>query len=219
MTQFTVHSIPGSPFGRTVFAALEEKGAPYRLAPMRLDQVRGPAHLALHAFGRIPVLDHDGFVLYETQAILRYLDRILPSPALTPAAPQAAARMDQLLNISDWYLFQGVSNVIGFQRVVAPRLLGRAPDEAAIAAALPRAELVITELSRLLGDQIFFAGAELSLADLMLISQLDFLAQTPEWATLTKSAPNLAPWLERMNARPSVKATTWDRIEDMAKAA
>lgn len=219
MTQFTIHSIPGSPFGRAVFATFEEKGVPYRLAPMRLDQFRGPAHLALNAFARIPVLDHDGFILYETQAILRYLDRVLPSPALTPAAPQAAARMDQLLNISDWYLFQGVCNIIGFQRVVAPRLLGQVPDEAAIAAALPKAELVATELARLLGDQTFFAGPQISLADLMLVSQIDFLAQTPEWAIMTRSAPNLPPWLERMNARPSVRATTWDRIEERAKAA
>jgi glutathione S-transferase len=32
----------------------------------------------------VPVLEHDGFLLYETQAILRYLDRVLPKPALTP---------------------------------------------------------------------------------------------------------------------------------------
>ena len=38
------------------------------------------------------------------------------APALTPADPKAAARMDQVMNICDWYLFQGVDNVIGFQR-------------------------------------------------------------------------------------------------------
>jgi glutathione S-transferase len=54
-----------------------------------------------HPFGRVPVLEYDGFMLYETQAILRFLDRILPSPTLTPADPKAAARMDQAMIIND----------------------------------------------------------------------------------------------------------------------
>src|SRR5271168_4212179 len=129
MSDFIVHSIPGSPFGRAVLAVMEEKGATYRVSPVAPGSFRAPEHLARHPFGRVPVLEQDGFMLYETQAILRYLDRILPIPALTPTDPKAAARMDQVLNIGDWYLFQGVNSVIGFQRVVGPRLLGLAPDE------------------------------------------------------------------------------------------
>src|SRR5882757_8214873 len=127
MSEFIVHSVPGSPFGRSVLAMLEEKGAPYRLAPVTPGTSRSPAHISRHPFGRVPVLEHDGFSLYETQAILRYLDRVMPSPSLTPADPKAAGRMDQVMNISDWYLFQGVSAVIGFQRVVGPRLMGLTP--------------------------------------------------------------------------------------------
>ena len=122
MSQFIVHSIPGSPYGRAVFAALEEKRVGYRLAPVPPGTLKAEPHTARHPFGRVPVLEQDGFLLYETQAILRYLDRVLTSPALTPAEPKAAGRMDQLMNICDWYLFQGVANVIGFQRVVKPRL-------------------------------------------------------------------------------------------------
>ena len=59
------------------------------------------------------LLEHGDFTLYETQAILRYLDRVLPAPALTPRDPPATARMDQLMNVNDWYLFQGVGAVIG----------------------------------------------------------------------------------------------------------
>jgi glutathione S-transferase len=219
MSDFIVYSIPGSPFGRAVFAAFEEKGARCRLAAVAPGTFRSPEHLARHPFGRVPVLDHDGFLLYETQAILRYLDRVLPGPALTPADPRAAARMDQLMNIGDWYLFEGVGNVIGFQRIVAPRLLGLAPDEAAIAAAMPKAHLVFAELSRLLGAQAYFAGDTVTLADLALGPLLDFLAATPEWAALTADAGNLAPWLARMNARPSFEKTTWERIAALAEAA
>lgn len=219
MNEFVIHSIPGSPFGRAVLVALEEKGAPYRLAPVAPGNVRTPEHLACHPFGRVPYLEHGGFTLYETAAILRYVDRVLPEPKLTPANPQAAARMDQLMNINDWYLFQGVSTVIAFQRVVRPRLMGLNPDEEAIAAAMPKAHVVFNELSRLLGDNGFFAGESITLADLILAPQLDFFAATPEWQPLTAQCPNIRQWLDRMNARPSMCATTWERVAAMAKAA
>jgi len=219
MSEFIVHSVPGSPFGRAVLAALEEKGARYRLAAMAPSAAKSPEHLARHPFGRIPVLEHDGFSLYETQAILRYLDRVLPQPALTPADPRRAARMDQVMNINDWYLFQGVCNVIAFQRIIAPRLLGLTTDEAAIEAAIPRARTVFAELARLLGEQSYFAGDAVSLADLLVAPQLDFMAPTPEWSELGVINANLAAWLKRMQARPSFVATTWERVSEMPKAA
>jgi glutathione S-transferase len=219
MSQFIVHSIPGSPFGRAVLATLEEKGASYRLSPVAPGTFRSPEHMARHPFGRVPVLEHNGFSLYETQAILRYLDRVLPAPALTPADPRRAARMDQAMNVNDWYLFQGVGNVIGFHRVVGPRLMGLKPDEAAIEAAMPQARAVFQELARLLGEQPWFAGEAISLADLLLAPQIGFFTQTPEWSVLGAPHPNLVAWLSRMESRPSLKATTWERTSEMAKAA
>ena len=216
MADFIVRSIPGSPFGRAVLATLEEKRADWRLVPIVPGTLRSPEHLGRHPFGRIPVLEHDGFSLYETQAILRYLDRILPAPPLTPADPRAAGRMDQIMNINDWYLFQGVGNVIAFQRVVGPKLFGLVPDEAAIAAAMPRAHAVFDVLARLLGDQPYLAGDDLSLADLLLAPQLDFFVETPEWAMLTASHANLPAWLARVTERPSLQATTWTRVAALA---
>ena len=175
------------------------------------------AHLARHPFGRIPTIEHGTFELYETQAILRYLDRVLPSPPLTPAAPQAAGRMDQLLNISDFYLFQGVINVIAFHRIIAPRLLGKEPDEAAIEAGMPAAHRVVAELTRMLGDGAYLAGAELSLADIAVASHMAFLAETPEWTPLTLGRERLAAWLERVLARPSLQATTWEKVASFAE--
>jgi glutathione S-transferase len=219
MSEFIVHTIPGSPFARAVLATLEEKALAYRLAPVAPGTFQSPQHLARHPFGRVPVLEHDGFVLYETQAILRYLDRIEPSPALTPADPKRIARMDQVMNINDWYLFHGVGNVIIFQRVVGPKVMGLAPDEAVIAAAMPRARTVFNELARLLGEQHYFAGGGISLADLMVAPAVAFFTATPEWAELGAPHPNLVAWLSRMEARPSMKATTWERVSEMAKAA
>jgi glutathione S-transferase len=200
-------------------ATLEEKGASWRLSPVAPGTFRSPEHLARHPFGRVPVLEHDGFLLYETQAILRYLDRVLPTPSLTPADPRRAARMDQAMNVNDWYLFQGVGNVIGFHRVVGPRVMGLKPDEAAIEAVMPKARTVFQELARLLGEQPYFAGEAVSLADLLVAPQIEFFTQTPEWTVLGVPHANLVAWLARMEARPSMKATTWERVSEMAKAA
>jgi glutathione S-transferase len=219
MNEYIVHSVPGSPFGRTVLIALEEKGARYRLAPITLAMMRTPAHLALHPFGKLPIMEHGGFTLYETQAIIRYIDRALPQPTLTPTNAQAAARMDLLMNVNDWYLFQGVNSVIGFQRVIGPRVMGLSTDEALIAAAMPKAHTVFNELARQLGENPFFTGDSISLADALLAPQLDFLSQTPEWEPLTAHHANLRGWLDRMNTRPSMAATTWERVSAMAKAA
>jgi glutathione S-transferase len=219
MSEFIVHSVPGSPFGRAVFATLEEKGARYRLAPVAPGTHKSEPHISRHPFGRVPVLEHGGYWLYETQAILRYLDRTLPEPVLTPTDVRAAGRMDQVMNINDWYLFQGVGNIIGFERIIKPRLMGQPADEAAVAQAMPRAQAVFAELSRVLGSQSYFAGAEISLADILVAPQLDFLSQTPEWAVVTAKTPNLMTWLTRMTARASFKATTWERIAALAEAA
>jgi glutathione S-transferase len=83
---------------------------------------------------------------------------------------------------------------------------------------MPVAHVVLDELARLLGDEPYFAGAKLSLADLLVAPQIDFIAQTPEWAVLGTRHRNLVAWLERMNLRPSLKATTWARVAEMAKA-
>jgi glutathione S-transferase len=92
MSEFTVYSVPGSPFGRAVLATLEEKGVSYRLSPVAPGSMRTPEHLSRHPFGRVPVLEHDGFGLYESQAILRYLDRVLPSPAAIAGPPREWTR-------------------------------------------------------------------------------------------------------------------------------
>lgn len=216
MSEFIVHTVPGSPFARAVMATLEEKGAPWRLSALTPGAHRAEPHMSRNPFGRMPAVEHGDFTIYETAAILRYLDRVLREPPLTPDDPKAAARMDQVMSINDWYLFQGVGNVIGFQRVVGPMLMGLTPDVAAIEAVMPKAQTVFAVLGGILGDQSYFAGKSVSLADLMVAPQVDMLAQTPEWTALTAERPNLVAWLGRMNARPSLAATTMSKVAALA---
>ena len=154
----------------------------------------------------MPTVDHGSFRLYETQAILRYVDALFPKPALQPTQPRAIARMNQIIGINDWYLFPQVARIIVFNRIIGPALLGMRPDETAIAAAVPDARLCLGELDRLVDGQPFLAGEHLTIADLMLAPQVYYLAATPEGAAILK-ATSLLSWLGRMNARPSMMAT------------
>jgi len=206
MSEFIVHGIPGSPFMRAVLATLEEKGAPYRLQTLNMGEARGEAYRRLHPFSRIPVVQHGDFTLYETQAILRYVDAVTDGPALQPKDPRAAARMNQLMGINDWYFFPQVGVPVVFQRIVGPVIMGMKPDEAMIAAAQPNAANCTRVINEMLGDQAFLTGEALSLADLQLFPQLDYFGQCPEGRALI-GGTKLEAWLQRMAARPSMQAT------------
>jgi glutathione S-transferase len=206
MSDIVVYGVPGSPFMRAVQMGLEEKKAAYRVQALGVGESKSEAYLRKHPFGRVPAFEHGNFGLYETQAILRYLDDILPEPPLQPRDPQQAARMNQIIGINDWYFFPKVAAVIVFQRIIGPVLLGIKTDEAAIEAAVPMGRTCIAELDRLLGGQQFLAGDQLSIADLVLAPQLDFLAETPEGKALL-AGTRIEAWLKRMNERPSMQAT------------
>jgi glutathione S-transferase len=66
-SEIVLYSVPGSPYGRAVLATLEEKGPTYRLSPIAPGTARSEPHVSCHPFGRVPVLEHDGFMLYETR--------------------------------------------------------------------------------------------------------------------------------------------------------
>jgi glutathione S-transferase len=203
MPDFVIHGSPFSPHMRAVRAMAAEKGAEVRVELPAGGSIKSPEHKRRHPFGRMPVFEHGDFALYETQAILRYLDRILPDPAMTPADPRREARMNQICGISDAYVFPDISGGICFSRIVAPKL-GLPMDEARIAESIPKARICLAALSSLLGDQPFMAGPAISIADIMLAPHLAFLLQTPE-SGLIAEQPSLAAWLDRMLARPAMQ--------------
>ena len=202
----TIHGVFGSPFVRTLRIGLHEKKLPWAWAPFKLGEHKQEPYLSLHPFGKIPAITDDGFVLHETNAILRHIDRKSPDPVLIPADPHRAARMDQILCIVDNYLWPTASRPIGFNRVIAPRI-GAPVDEAAVAQALPDARIVLRAIDTLRGGADFLAGDAISLADIAVLPHLDFLERTPEGAELLASHAGLVAWLARMAARPSVAAS------------
>jgi len=217
MSDIVVYGVPGSPYLRSALLGLHEKETPYRLAVLGRDvgAAHSEDHLRLHPFGRIPILDHGDFRLYETQAILRYLDAALAGPALQPKDLRAAARMNQIAGIVDWYVFPYITVGITAERFLSQLFWKRGPDEANIAQALPRARNCVRQLDSLLGSGEFLAGDSLSIADLMLAPHLLFFRGTPEAEELLRGT-SLDAWLKRMQARPSMQATEVERLKQAA---
>jgi glutathione S-transferase len=198
-----------SVYVRTVRLTLEEKGVGYRLDEIDVFAPGGPPRDYIeqrHPFGRIPAFEHDGFRLYETGAITRYVDAAFAGPRLQPADPRACARMNQIIGVLDNYAYRTLVWDIFVERVRASAQ-GRQPDEARIAAALPKAETCLWALSALMGDGPYLIGRDLTLADLYAAPMLIYFRMAGEGAALLRQAPALDAWLARIDRRTSMRAT------------
>jgi glutathione S-transferase len=197
-----------SVYVRAVRLALHEKGVAYDQVDVDVFTPSGPplAHLARHPFGRIPAFEHDGFRLYESSAIERYIDTAFDGPPLQPTELRAQARMNQALSMLDGYCYRTLVWDIFVERVRAPAR-GGTPDEARIAEALPRAETCLRALAEIGGDGPWLAGPMLTLADLHAAPMFVYFRQTPEGAAMIARHPRIAASLDAMLARPSVAAT------------
>jgi glutathione S-transferase len=197
-----------SVYVRIVRLALAEKGIAYRLQEVDVFAEDGPPpdYLARHPFGRIPAFEHDGFRLYETSAITRYVDETFAGPRLQPDDAKRRARMNQIIGILDSYAYRPLVWDIYVERISAPQE-GRAADEAKIAAALPRAALCLDVLADLMDGAPFLAAETLTLADLHAAPMFAYFQAAPEGAALVAERPALTAWWRRIAGRPSMTAT------------
>ena len=140
--------------------ALAEKGVTHELVDVPFGAHREEPHLARQPFAKVPAFEHDGFALYETQAIMRYVDERFAGTPLQPEDVHEWSRMNQIIGIVDAYAWPSIAGTILFNRILVPRFLGGTPDEAAIEAALPRARLCLAEIDRLMEDHRFLAAEE-----------------------------------------------------------
>ena len=94
MSETIVYGFPRSTFVNIVRLVLTHKDVAYRFED--LEPVMGRSeHLALHPFNRVPIFRHGDFTVYETRAIVGYIDEVFAGARLTPQNPHARARMNQ----------------------------------------------------------------------------------------------------------------------------
>lgn len=200
---------PGfSTYVRTARLALEEKPASYELVDVAMLQGahKQPEHLARCPFGKVPAFSHDGFDLYETDAIVRYIDQAIPGHDLQPVEAKPRARMNQIIGIVESFAYTCMITKLVMNRMIAPMLGGKA-DEAVIKEALPSIELCLKEFERLMGNGKYLAGDKLSLADLFVIPVYHYLALTPEGEALLKPRAKIRAWWDSVKTRNSVVTT------------
>ncbi|MEX0808928.1 MAG: glutathione S-transferase family protein [Dongiaceae bacterium] len=203
-----LHGPNYSTYTRSARLALIEKNVAYELK--ELDLLGGAtmheAFLTLSPFGKVPVLEHRGLVIYETAAINRYVDEAFKGPMLQPTDPVARARMNQIIGVIDAYAYATLIGVIVMQRIVLPALSRRSNPQA-LRKAAPEMRRALLALEALAADAPFLAGRSVSLADLHLAPIMGFFSETPEGRRILPTLPRLAAWWPRMAARESIRTT------------
>ena len=191
---------------RKILMTLAEKAAEAKLVLVMIPhgEQKRPEHLRVHPFGKVPVLDDDGFVLYEVRAITTYLDARLSGARLVPEAPRERARMDQWISVADSYFVPFAHSLI-VERLFRP-FLGGEQDAATIASGRAGIELALDTIDRALADQRFLAGPAFSLADIHWMPYLEYLTRTGEGEPIERR-PNLRRWWAECRERPS-----WQRV-------
>jgi glutathione S-transferase len=181
--------------GRCLWA-LEETGIPYEHIPTPIAEVKGAGHLKLNPNGHIPVIDDDGFVLYESMAINFYLAAKSGKAPLWPESLQHRAHANQW---SYWAMLEVESHLV----VLLQHRMFLPPEqrsEKAIADALAALKAPLAVIENHLGGREYLLGKDFTIADLNVASvwgigqmvQLDF-----------SSAPKTTAWLAKCTARPA----------------
>jgi len=202
-----LHGYRYSVYVRIARLVLAEKGVAYDRVEVNPFAEDVPAdYLALHPFGRVPTLVHDKFVLYETGAITRYVDRAFPGPALQPRESRALARMDQVIGVVDAYGYWPMVRQVFSHRVFRPAV-GRPTDAAEVAQGLAASAKVLAALEALASSEAFLVGPAASLADFHLGAMMAYFTAAPEGVDLLARHPRLAGWWQRLSQRPSIAAT------------
>jgi glutathione S-transferase len=209
MNPVDLYGLERSVYTRIARLALEEKGVPYTLHEVEIFGSTGvpPEHRRRHPFGRIPVLEHGDFMLYETAAITRYVDEAFAGPTLQPATPGLRATATQIVGVLDSYAYRPMVWGVFVERMRAAAS-GRAPNETRIAESLEAAATSLAALTELARFEPFLLGRDIGLADLHAYPMLRYLTLAPEGSATLGTFSELQAWMEMMCTRPSVQRTT-----------
>jgi len=195
-----LHYHPFSTYSRRVLIAFAEKQIPHELVvvDMVARRHREQPYLSLNPYGRVPALEEDGFVLFESTAILNYLEATRPSPPLVPADARGRALVDMHMKLCDIQFTRHAGTII-FPKRFLPK---ERWNTAAIADAKAEIEKHFAILDKQLAGKTYLVAEQFSLAEVCYAPFLEFLPLmeiTPPGA--------VAAWSERLLARPSAVST------------
>jgi glutathione S-transferase len=203
MSELEIIGAPQSNYVWAVRIAATEKGVPYKFTPVR---PHTPEVDAIHPFGKIPVMRHGDVELFESKAISTYIDRAFPGPALIPADAKGAALTEQWISCVNTLIDPTCVRqyIVGY---AFPGTPDGSPNRAKIDPALPLMEKQLPVLDAALAKTGHLVGDTLTLADINLFPIAFYLQRFPESKAMVQGHKHLTQFIERMLARPSVKAT------------
>ncbi len=195
-----LHYHPMSTYSRRVCMMLLEKNVPHELVVVDLAtrKHKDPAYLALNPYGRVPTLQDGDFLLYESTAILSYLEGQYPEPALLPTDPRERALVFMHMKLCDIQLARQ-AGVIMFPKRFLPK---ERWDEKAMAQAKSEIEKHLAILEGQLAGRQFLQGDRYTLAEICYTPFVQFFPLME-----ISPPPAVAGWIARMLARPSAVKT------------
>jgi glutathione S-transferase len=195
-----LYDFKSSPNCQRVKVVLAEKNLPYEIVPIDLTkkEQKNPEYLKMNPYGKVPVLTDDNTVLYESLIINEYLEEKYPNPPLLPKEPAKKAKGRILVDY-------GMAHFDSAYQKLRMELMKAAKEQSQpiIDGAKNDLKKLLQRFEEELGDQQYLLG-EFSLVDADLIprfTRLEGFGVLPD-----SSLPRLGKYLERVKARPSVKA-------------
>jgi glutathione S-transferase len=191
----TFYHHPLSPIARRVWWALLEKQIPFELVTVDLTGAQfEPEFLALNPFHHVPVITNGDFRLVESLAILDYLERQYPTPALLPLDAVSLGRVKMIVMV--------VANELVTKTL---KLVAALAESEAAAAEL--VQVPLSFLNQELGDRPYFGGSALSQADIVAGTAVPLIARL---GLSLEPYPALAAWCNRITSRPAWQQTNPD---------
>ncbi|KAF7295705.1 Glutathione S-transferase [Mycena indigotica] len=172
-------------------------------------QPKSPELLAKQPFGQVPYIDDDGFILYESRAICRYLNKKYPGSELTPTPGdiKAEALFDQAWSVETSHFHAAMLKLVTF--VVFYPFYGRTVEPEALAEAQKELEAKLDVYETILSKQKYIAGDKLSLVDLFHLSHGPLLTRYADIRVMyDEKRPNVLRWWKEITAYPE-----WVRLE------
>jgi glutathione S-transferase len=191
-----------STYTRVVCMACEEKGIEYVLTERPLG---APELVAIHPFGKMPVLRHGDVELFESKAIATYLDRSFPGPPIFPSDPHLAALTEQWVSLVNTAMDRTLIRTYIYA-YIAPKTAGK-PDREAIEAVMPAVREQLGILDRAAARTGYLVGDLFTFADINLLPILHRVGQFPEGAEALAATTSLTAYYDRHAARPSFART------------
>lgn len=204
----------GSPFAWRVMLTLEVKRLSYesKLLEFSKDEHKAPAYLKLNPRGKVPTLKDGEYVVYESLAIMSYLDCRYPDPPLFGKTPEETGLIWRALAECESYI------VTAGDKVVRPIFSGKGLEKVEeIRQAAQKLRQELKTLDERLARSQWLAGDKISAADIGVfpLVQLLLRAASKEAAQpfnlgflpLAETYPNVARWMQRVEALPNYERT------------